>query len=808
MKAKILSLFDGMACGMLAMQDAGIEVESYDAYEYDEKSANALKGRPNGFAAQVASHNFPQIKQHGNVFGADFTQYKGIDYLIGGSPCFTKGHYVLTKDGYKDISEIQIGDMVLTHKNRFRPVSAIGKKIAPTIKVTANGMLPVVCTLTHPFYVREKTYDYDAKRRGFIKALYKPKKIEAQNLKPKIDYVGYNNLEFTEKWFPMEQYTSASFSKYLLIDSSPLSSPLPFFNTYIVPTPEIALHLQLIIYKECGIHARIEKVSDDEYKVTSAYSNIFDTENTDAHWEVKNQMWVPITSVSHKAIDETVYNITVEEDHTYTVNNMIVYNCTYWSIAQKNNRETEASGIGWELFQQYARAVKEAQPKFFIYENNKSMSQAIRDSITKEFGFDAICINSALVSAQNRNRLYWVGKRNEDGTYSKVDVKQPEDLGILLKDILEDDTIAFNDKAFAYTTRCQAATPKDTLEKHRHTMVAVPVFGDDSKAGRMVGRRINEDGHRADHNKDIECSQRIEINENPDKTNCLSTVSKDNMIISPVCVAQRGRYKEGNSGETEQHFEVRGEKTNTLTTVQKDNLIAQPIRVGNMPTSKGEISDSQGNRVYSVDGKGITQTANGGGWGAKTGLYAVPVYSVPHGYYPGGVEERDKANTLTAQGSYVYNHMIIQPVSAEGKTMQKAFDGLMEKYGFIPEIFNAYNSKALDYKSPTLTTGSLLTSSCAVLKFVEWRGKEYPVYTVKDGIITIKDKQYPIKLKDGYYIIRKLTLIEAMRLQTVPEWYDFSVLSETQALKCLGNGWTVKVISHLIQATIKENERK
>ena len=106
--------------------------------------------------------------------------------------------------------------------------------------------------------------------------------------------------------------------------------------------------------------------------------------------------------------------------------------CTYWSIAQKNNRETEASGMGWELFSQYVRALHEATPKYFIYENNKSMSKAIRASIDETFGFEAVLINSALVSAQNRQRLYWVGKRNEDGTYSKVSVEQPQDRGILL----------------------------------------------------------------------------------------------------------------------------------------------------------------------------------------------------------------------------------------------------------------------------------------------------------------------------------------------------------------------------------------
>lgn len=111
--------------------------------------------------------------------------------------------------------------------------------------------------------------------------------------------------------------------------------------------------------------------------------------------------------------------------------------CTHWSIAQTKNRETEPSGIGWELFENYLIALEKFQPDFFLYENNKSMSPAIREEITKRFGFEAICINSALVSAQNRQRLYWVGKRNPDGTYSRVDVPQPEDRGILLKDILE-----------------------------------------------------------------------------------------------------------------------------------------------------------------------------------------------------------------------------------------------------------------------------------------------------------------------------------------------------------------------------------
>ena len=103
--------------------------------------------------------------------------------------------------------------------------------------------------------------------------------------------------------------------------------------------------------------------------------------------------------------------------------------CTYWSIAQKaENRETISSGMGWEFFSQYVRALNEAKPKYFLYENNKSMSDNIKNEITKVLGVEPIFINSATVSAQNRQRLYWTNIPN---------VSVPEDRNIKLADIIE-----------------------------------------------------------------------------------------------------------------------------------------------------------------------------------------------------------------------------------------------------------------------------------------------------------------------------------------------------------------------------------
>ena len=71
------------------------------------------------------------------------------------------------------------------------------------------------------------------------------------------------------------------------------------------------------------------------------------------------------------------------------------------------------------------------------------------------------------------------------------------------------------------------------------------------------------------------------------------------------------------------------------------------------------------------------------------------------------------------------------------------------------------------------------------------------IYEVQNKQITIKNKKYPINLSDGFYIIRKLSVRECMRLQTVPEDFVFPV-SDTQAYKMLGNGWTVDVIAHIL----------
>lgn len=290
--------------------------------------------------------------------------------------------------------------------------------------------------------------------------------------------------------------------------------------------------------------------------------------------------------------------------------------CTFWSIAQKQNRETEASGQGWELFCNYRIARDKYRPDYFLYENNKSMSAAIRAKITEELGVEPVLINSALVSAQNRERLYWVGKRNDDGTYSTVAVPQPQDRGILLRDVLESG-VCWREKA--YTLRASADTKQgvsniirhiETNGKYGYQGVAEPVGI--KHLGSLYGQH-----------------SRWGIFDTEGKAPTLTASAGMGgghvpMYAEPVGVGYRNRRE--SDGKLHRRFETHGEaKSNALTTVQTDSMVAEPIRIGTIDSdAKNAAFDSQQYRVYSPDGKSVTLCGNGGGVGAKTGLYAVP----------------------------------------------------------------------------------------------------------------------------------------------------------------------------------------
>ncbi len=188
--------------------------------------------------------------------------------------------------------------------------------------------------------------------------------------------------------------------------------------------------------------------------------------------------------------------------------------CQDLSIAKRKRKGLKGSRSA--LFWEYVRLLKEVKPKYFILENVASMPKQDKEIITSTlWGIKPVMIDAALVSAQQRKRLFWVGKKDGD-MYRQVYIPQPEDRKIRLKDVLLDNAWTDRDKSLVITATYSRACPQDYFLHSNRQLV-----------------------------------------------------------------------------------------------------FTKPVRVGTI--GKG----GQGERIYSIDGKSVTLSANGGGWGAKTGLYLI-----------------------------------------------------------------------------------------------------------------------------------------------------------------------------------------
>ena len=168
--------------------------------------------------------------------------------------------------------------------------------------------------------------------------------------------------------------------------------------------------------------------------------------------------------------------------------------CQSFSIAGNQKGFEDPRG---QLFFEYVRILKEIKPKFFILENVSSMKKEAKNEITSYlFGIEPILINSSLLTAQQRKRIYWIGRLGLDGNYTKVEISQPEDKGILLRDILESG-LPYQEKAHALTASYDGAVFWNSIKKKQRSMIAEPVrLGHFNKGGQadriysVVGKSI------------------------------------------------------------------------------------------------------------------------------------------------------------------------------------------------------------------------------------------------------------------------------------------------------------------------------
>lgn len=321
---------------------------------------------------------------------------------------------------------------------------------------------------------------------------------------------------------------------------------------------------------------------------------------------------------------------------------------------KENGFEFEGqSYLFWEYIRIYNDLLERGDnPKFFL--ENVEMGKKWESVFNDILGRKGIHINSALVLAQNRRRIYWTDIHD--------DIPQPEDRGILLRDILEeevDEKYFLSDKMIE-CLKGRVKTDNDPI------CVAMPACLTPRRTeyGKQI-RKEYEAGIVKEQRKNI---QQLEPREDR-KTNCLTTVQKDNLIIvSGTIRTFRGK-----------HFrEIKSGKSCTLMARARNDGNAQPCVIIGTPN----IAD-------------IT----------------------------------------------------------------------------IPNKYIKKNIRSIDDKAHTL----LATSH---------KGAMVNGMTLVDN---------------GNFRIRRLTPTECARLQTVPEWYVWDGISDTQRYKMLGNGWNIETIKHIFK---------
>lgn len=477
---KVFEAFAGIGTQRMALRNLDIEHEVVAISEIDKfaiKSYEAIHGQTRNLG-DITKINTDDIPDH-DLFTYSF-------------PCFTGETLVHTNKGYKRIDEIEIGDFVTTHKNRYKKVTKVvnqGKK--PILKIEGMAIDEIKTTQNHKFLVRKRSRKYDSKNRTSFRVFGKPQWLKAEEL-TRDCYLGIpiNNENKIPEWKGYTNTWNVGFGEKIYESNliEPLLTSNDFWwlmgryvadgwcrkqggivvatNEEKLPTLEIKLkgmfkynitkektcykvHIPLkelsLFVERFGYYAHNKKISQDVlnlprnllksfldgymsgdgsfdeirqyYKATTTskllvyglgqcvlkvynrpysiyksnrpketiiegrkvsqnttYDIVYKIHdgNQDKAFCEDGYGWFPFNKSSINK-DETVYDIEVEDDHSFTANNVIVHNCQDISIAGKMQGLNKESGTRSSLLWECERIIKAQKPKYLLMENVKNL---------------------------------------------------------------------------------------------------------------------------------------------------------------------------------------------------------------------------------------------------------------------------------------------------------------------------------------------------------------------------------------------------------------------------------------------------
>ena len=553
MTLRVLENFAGVGTQRMALKKLGIEHEVVGITEIDKyaiKSYEAIHGEVNNLG-DISKVNVEDVPDH-DLFTYSF-------------PCFTGDTLVLTDDGYKRIDEINIGDKVLTHTNKYKKVTNVfNQGVKDTVNVKGMAIHNIKTTENHKFLTRERYKSWNNDKRSYDRLFHEPRWVEAKDL-TKDHYLGlsinqnselpswdgyanswgtgYGNrtyhtnfisplLENNNFWWLMGRYVAdgwhrkhggiviavpdvkleefenrvdglfdyniakertankvhipikelslftEQFGYYAhskKISAEVLNLPVELLESFIegyfsgdgsysetnklykcTTTSEELIygigqciakvyHRPYSIYKDnrpdtCVIEGRTVN-QRDTYSLTFKLR----TGKQDKAFYEDGHIWFPFNGLESGS-KETVYDIEVEDDHSFTVFNTIVHNCQDISVAGKQSGFEKGSGTRSGLLWECERVIKHVKPKYLLMENVKNLVgkkfkpgfeewlQALEDMgytnywqvlNAKDYGIP-----------QNRERVFCVSILGEHEPY---EFPKPIELELRLKDMLEDE---------------------------------------------------------------------------------------------------------------------------------------------------------------------------------------------------------------------------------------------------------------------------------------------------------------------------------------------------------------------------------
>lgn len=622
------------------------------------------------YLADKLSHNLGDIGKVEKLPYADMVTYS--------FPCFIPGTMVLTEEGYKNIEDIQEGDVVLTHTNQYQRVVKPMQNYCDSYVYKIDTMCsdPIYTTEEHPFYVRKKSRIWNNTKRMYDRKFAKPEWVKAKDL-TKDYYVGVaiNQKSETPQWYGItlhwsdgrkDRYSNKiiecinkedfwwTIGRYLgdgwlrtdggiiiccasneTVEITTVLDRLEWNYNIVnektvdkihIPFKEIGvfcsqfgrgaenkrltssvLNLPVSLLKAFldGYISADGSFTQNKYKVSSvskeliygigqcvakvycvpfsvyktkrkptciiegrtvnqrcSYSLVFkiDKCKQDKAFYEDGYIWCPINNISTENYVGYVYNMEVENDNSYVVQNIIVHNCTDLSVAGKGEgmqNKCDSCGHSWPidfsnaeemlicpncggkvssstrsgLLGQVQRLLSVAYennelPKYLLLENVKNLVgkkfKAQFDAWVK--WLDGIGYNTyyQVLNAkhygipQNRERIFAISIRKDiDNGKFKFPDKIP--LNIRLKDILEKNV---DEKYYL---------PDDRIDKILNTY-----FSKNSDPFIVASRGRNPE-NPSDRTTGAPTEQRLEPNYNG-TTNCLTSVQKDNYVCEPQMV--------------------------------------------------------------------------------------------------------------------------------------------------------------------------------------------------------------------------------------------------------------------------------